>query len=212
MIRKIIFALLAVCLLSFSTEAQKHPQLRYISLDAGVNMAGIRSSGNYDNHAKNYGVRLGLSGNYSLSNLISLGAALAFEQKGAADPVYDINTNLNYLALPVYIKLTAGRDPRLFLTTGVYVSTLLNANRRGERFISGQSNAINEKVTAEFNPLDIGLTAGGGIIVRLYDDFDFLISAGISSGLLNIADTPGHSPKNYHINISAGYIYYIGFR
>jgi hypothetical protein len=193
-------------------EAQKHPQFRYLSFDAGFNAAGIRSATGYDDHAKNFGIRSGISCNYSFNDSRSAGAAVVFDQKGAVDPVFGINTNLSYLTLPVFIKLISGKEPRMFLTAGAYVSTLMNATRRGERFIEGKSTRINEKVTDNFNRHDFGLTAGGGLMFRLYDDFDFMISAGYSAGLLSVEDIPGYNPKNHHLNISAGYIYYIGLR
>ncbi len=213
MTRKIIYALFSIVSLTFlQAEAQKHPQLQYISLDAGLNMAGIHSTGAFDNHNKNFGIRLCLSGNYSFNDYASLGAALSFEQKGAGDPVYDFNTNLNYITLPLYFKVRTGKDPQLFFTAGIYGSRLLSASRRGERFVGGQSEKVNEKVTSEFRPFDMGLAAGGGIMVKLYDNFDFMVSAGISRGLLKIDKLPDESAKNYIIGISAGYIWYIGFR
>lgn len=210
---KIVIAFSIIFLLSAqTTAASKHPQLRYISLDAGLNMAGIRSSDRYDNHAKKFGPALRISGNYSFSDSRSIGASLAFERKGSVDPVHDIKTNLGYLTLPVYFKFVTGKDPRLFFVSGVYASKLLFAGRRGEHYIDGQLTAVNETVTHEFSSFDFGLTAGGGIMVKLYEDFDFLVSGNLSAGLVNIAKYSGQNPKNYTITISIGYIYYIGFR
>lgn len=210
---KIVTVLSIIVLLSSqSVTARKHPQFRYVSLDAGLNMAGIRSSSQYDSHAKNFGTSFSLSGNYSFSDFMSIGASLSFEQKGAVDPVHDVKTNLDYLTLPVYMKFATGKDPRLFLISGAYVSGLIYAGRRGERFIDGQLTTVNEKVTPEFRSFDIGLTVGGGIMVKLYEDFDFKVSGSLSAGLINISGISGQRPKNYHINLSIGYIYYIGFR
>lgn len=210
---KIVIALSIIILFSAQhVAAGKHPQFRYISLDAGLNMAGIRSSDRYDSHAKNFGPALRISGNYSFSDFRSVGASLAFEYKGAVDPVHDIKTNLGYMTLPVYFKLVTGMDPRLFFVSGVYASKLLFAGRRGEQFIDGQRTVVNEKVTQEFRSFDFGLIAGGGIMVKLYEDFDFLVSGSLSAGLMNIAGNSGQRQKNYNITISVGYIYYIGFR
>jgi hypothetical protein len=211
--RKILFPALVLFLLApLNAEAQKHTRLRFVGFDAGLNMAGIRSASAYDSYAKNFGIRSGVSANLSFSDSRSAGVALSFEQKGGVDPALNINTNLDYLTLPVFFHLKTRNDPSLFFTTGIYVSTLLNASRRGESFINGQTGIVRENATSEFRPVDFGLTAGGGIMVRLYADFDFMISAGLSAGLLNIEDIPGHRPRNYNISISAGYIYYMGYR
>jgi hypothetical protein len=213
MSRKVIFLIAAIVILVLpGAHAQKHSRFRYIGLDAGMTMAGIRSSADYVSHASNFGARAGLSGNYSLSNSKSAEAALVFEQKGGTDPVFDITTNLNYLTLPVYFKVVAGGDPQLFVTAGVYGSRLISASRKGVGFAEGRPDTVNEKVTARFRTYDYGLMAGGGMMIRLYDDFDFIVTAGVSGGLLKIDDLPGHNPRNYNINISAGYIYYIGLR
>jgi hypothetical protein len=213
MSRKVVFIIAAVLIMvPPGARAQKHPQFRYIGLDAGMTMAGIRSSADYVSHARNFGARVALSGNYSLSSSKSAEAALVFEQKGAADPVFDITTNLNYLTLPVYFKLVAGNDPQLYITAGAYASRLINASRKGGRYVEGRPDIVNEKVTASFRSLDAGLMVGVGMMIRLYEDFDFIVSAGISGGFLKIDDLPGHKPRNYNISISVGYIYYIGYR
>jgi hypothetical protein len=210
---KIICSVLTVCFfINFNAEAQKHPQLRYLSADAGFNISGIRSAFHYDKHVKNFGANISIAGNYSFSDFKSAGVALSFEQKGASDNVHDVNTNLNYLSLPVYFKWAAGKDPVIFFTTGVYAGWLINANKRGELFVDGKTNRVSENITSGFRSLDGGLIIGTGIMVRLYDDFDFMITVRGSLGLLKIENFPGHNPKNYHINIGLGYIYYIGFR
>ncbi len=213
MSRKVIFLIAAILILALpGAQAQKHSRFRYIGLDAGMTMAGIRSSADYVSHARNFGARAALSGNYSLSNTKSAETALVFEQKGGADPVFDIATNLNYLTLPVYFKMVAGDDPQLFITAGAYASRLISASRKGVGFAEGRPDTVNEKVTARFRPFDYGLMAGGGMMIRLYENFDFIVTSGVSVGLLKIDDLPGRNPRNYNINISAGYIYYIGIR
>ncbi len=211
--RKITFTLIFLFLLAVAESlAQKHPQLQYISLEAGLNMSGIRSAGHYDNHAKNLGTRVSFSAGYSFCDFKSLGASLSFDQKGASDPIHRIVTNLNYLTIPVYFRLATGKDPKLFIAAGGYFSNLISASRKGEVLVEGNTIPVNNRITSEFNRFDAGVTANGGMILRLYDDFDFMISAGISSGLMRIEDIPESRPKNYRLNISAGYIYYIGFR
>jgi len=213
MSRKILLTLLAFSLLVVAeTAAQKYPQFKYIGFDAGVNMAGIRSSEIYDRHLRNFGMNFCVSGIYSFTEQTSVGSALAFEQKGAADNIFDINTNLNYLTLPVYMKWDFGKEPRLFLTAGIYSGWLVSAGRKGKQSSGGNVIEIRENVTDNFRSFDGGLHMSTGMMVRLYDDFDFMIAVRGSYGLMKIKTQPDHQPKNYHLNISLGYIYYIGFR
>ena len=205
-------ALLVLFMPFFAAECQKHPQLRYIGIDAGFNMAGIRQASQYDRHEKNTGANINLSSNYSFSDSKSIGASLSFEQKGAVDHIYDVKTNLNYFTLPLYVKWVTGKEPRFFLTAGGYTALLVSANKRGEQLLDGQTVTVNENVSGNFRSFDYGLLIGTGMMVRLYDDFDFMVSMRGSAGLFKIEDQPGHRPKNYHVNISIGYIYYIGFR
>jgi hypothetical protein len=214
MTRKVIYCLFLILLPGVPClVAQKYPQFRYIGLDAGLTLSGIRSSDNYAGNLSNFGARTGLSGNYSFCVQNSVEAAIFFEQKGGNDPVHDITTNLNYLTLPVYYKLSSGKDPQLFVTAGAYISHLISASRKGMMFADGETVRVNENVTGRFRPFDAGLTAGAGMMVRLYDDFDFKVSVGIAGGLLRVfEDFTGNNPANLNIHISAGYIYYIGFR
>lgn len=195
-----------------SAEANKHPQFRFIGLEAGFNMAGIRSANHYDRHEKNTGAGAVFYVNYSLSDHRSFEAALAFDQKGATDPVYDIRTNMNYITLPLSYKIVTGKDPRLYFSAGVYSGWLLSAGRKGEKLVEGSLIPVNENVTANYRSFDYGVIFGAGMAVKLYDDFDFVVGVRTSIGLFNIEEVYGTRPKNYHINISLGYIYYIGFR
>ncbi len=211
-IRIFCTALSLIFLNCINVEGQKHPRFRYLYLDAGLNIAGVHSGSRFDRHKKNFGTNISLSGNYSFCETRSIGASLAFEQKGAVDNVFDINTNLNYLSLPIYFQWVTGKDPRLFITTGAYTAWLVNATRRGEYVDGGQTVKVNDNVTTDFRPLDFGLLFGFGMMVRLYDDFDFTVTFRGSAGLSNILIHATDNPKNYHFNISLGYIYYIGFR
>lgn len=210
---RFIPCILVLFMLQLSVEAQKHPQLRFIGFTAGMNMAGIRSDLQYDRNKKNFGANINLSANYSFSDSKSIGASLSFEQKGAVDHIYDIKTNINYASLPVYFELITGKEPRFIFTAGVYPAWLISANNRGNKLFDGQSIRVDEDASNNFKSFDFGFLAGTGILIRLYDDFDFLVNIRSSVGLINIKETmQGSRPKNYHFSISIGYIYYIGFR
>lgn len=211
---RLIYTVILVLLLSRADMVgQKHPQFRYISAHAGINMAGIHSDSGYDRYKKNFGASLGVTGNYSFSESKSIGASISLEQKGGVDPVHDLNTNLNYITLPVYMKWAKGKDPRLFLTAGGYVAWLTSANIKGKQHLSGQHSTINESVLDNFRRFDYGIILATGMMVRLYDDFDFKITVGGSAGLSSISSNAGsEDPMNYHFYIRFGYIYYIGFR
>jgi hypothetical protein len=196
-----------------NSQAQKHPQFQYVSFDGGVNMAGIRSDGYFDKHQRNFGLNFSLSGNYSFSETNSIGAGLIFEQKGAADRVFDINTNLNYITLPVYMKFsTRGQISRSFFTAGAYASRMISARRKGTEYTGGEIRRVNETVTENFKSFDYGLALSAGLMIRLYDNVDFLVQVRGMAGLMNIDKDSGNSFRNYHFNAGIGYIYYIGFR
>lgn len=210
---KLFFAVVIILQTLFiRMEAQKHPQFRYVSFEAGMNLSGISSSPQFDEHQKNAGFHAGVSGNYSFSDLKSICASVVFDRKGAVDRVHNINTNLNYVSLPLHMKWIIGKEPRLFFTTGIYVSRLISAQRRGEQNIDGQISAVDENITDEFRPFDIGINVGTGLMIRLYDDIDFMVNVGGVAGLLKISDIPEYSPRNFNLNLSLGYIYFIGHR
>ncbi len=191
---------------------QKHPQLRFVAFDAGLNMSGIRSASEYQRQPGCFGISAGISGNYSFSDSRSVGVSLEFSQKGAAEYIPDINTKLNYLSLPVFYLYNFKKDPGFFVLGGVYGSCLISASRRGELLNSGQNSRISENITSDFMSFDYGILLGMGMTVRLYDDFDFTVKIRGSAGFSKIKNTDESSPRNYNIGISLGYIYYIGFR
>ncbi len=204
--------ILSLLLTGYSGWSQKHPQFRYVSFDAGLNMSGIRSAHEYQKNPGCFGVRAGMSGNYSFSDARSVGFSLLFNQKGAREHIPQIKTNLNYLSLPVFYLYKTGRDPGFFFLGGAYGSYLLNAGRRGELSTGEQQSKIRETVTSEFKSYDYGVILGLGMMIRLYDDFDFKVAIQGSAGLPVIKNMEGSNPRNYNINLSLGYIYYLGFR
>ncbi len=208
-------AVLFLFFLTFSlwdASSQKHPQFSHIGAGGGVNFAGIRGGGNYDSFDKNIGVNIGFKGNYSFSDLFSLGAEVCFEQKGAVDEAFDINTNLSYLTLPFYIKWGLGDKSRFFLISGVYGSYLLNAVKKGEKRVDGRYVSVNDDLSDSFRSYDAGIVLGGGVMVELNWDFDFFVSVRTGFGIPDISENQPCKPKNYHFGVNLGYIYYIGFR
>jgi hypothetical protein len=211
--RRFFFIVFPVIILfNIESASQKHPQIQFVSFDAGLNIAGVRSAMHYDRHEKNFGANFSFSGNYSLSDDISVVASVSFSQKGAVDPVYPINTNLNYFAVPFSLRWVTGKDPKLFFFAGGYSALLIGANRRGEMFIDGQVMRVRESVSSDLRSFDYGIVFGTGMMIRLYDDFDFVINLSGSAGFARIENRYDSKPKNYHFNISLGYVYYIGFR
>ncbi len=208
-------AFLFILVLFFSlpeVAGQKHPQFSHIGAGAGLNFAGIRSGEGYDSHDKNIGLNIGIKANYSFSKLLSAGSGISFERKGAVDETFDVNTNISYISLPLYVEWTLTQKPRFFIQTGVYGSYLINAVKKGDMRVGGQNVPVNEDLKEDFRSYDAGIILRGGFKVELNWDFDFFVSVNTSVGLLNISENSESSPKNYHFGITAGYIYYIGFR
>ncbi|TVR72175.1 MAG: PorT family protein [Marinilabiliales bacterium] len=214
MTRKFAFPALLLCILATGTSwGQKHPQIRYIAFDAGINMAGISSSPEYQRHAGFLGASFRFTGNYSFDDAKSISTSLTFEQKGAPEFIHKINTNLNYLTVPVLYKFsTTGKYPRFHFNAGAYGAYLMNAQRRGALYNGDQQSRVSENITSEFRSLDYGILLGAGMMLRLYDDIDFMINIHGAMGIPMIKEISGSSPRNFNINISMGYVYYIGFR
>jgi hypothetical protein len=192
--------------------SQKHPQLQTIGINAGPGLYGITGVEFYDEYDKNISFHVTPLVNFSLSDRVLICTGLGYELKGAPDKIFDYNTRLSYLVLPVYGKYLFNKSPRFYALAGIYGGYLIGATKKGSMKLGPDETRINENVISDFRRMDLGLTAGAGYMIRLNFDLDFFVEVKTNIGVLNIGAVDGFKPKNYGYSLSLGYLYYIGFR
>lgn len=192
--------------------SQKHPQLQTIGIKIGAGLYGIAGDGFYDEYDKNLSLHFLPLVNFSLADDIHICSALGFEMKGAPDGRFNYNTRLSYLVFPVYGKYLFNKNPRFYFLAGIYGGYLLSAKEKGEMKIGPEVTRLDRNVIEDFKPIDLGITAGAGYMIRLGFDVDFFVELKTNIGLLNISEIEGRKSRNYGYSLSVGYLYYIGFR
>jgi hypothetical protein len=192
--------------------SQKHPQFQTIGIKAGGGLYGIMDGVYYDKYDKFKGWTISPVLNYSVSDYLVFSGELGYEQKGAPDSRFNYNTILDYLILPVHAKFLFNKSPRFYGMAGIYAGYLLKATEKGEKRIGAVVSPVFEDVTARMNRFDAGLSVGAGYMIRLNLKVDFVLELKAHVGLLTNENIEGFSPRNYGYTLSAGYLYYIGFR
>ncbi len=170
-----------------------------IGIKSGANLAGFRT-GNGAN-TDNIGLSIGGIAELKLNKSFSLQAELLYDRKGGlvyvnSSDFYSIDTKLDYINLPVLIKLYFLKN--LSLDFGPQIGFLVNS--KGE-ITNSQGNNEKEVEFNNTNNIDFSLNAGFSYI---FNDKIFL-QAKYSYGLTKIFKDRRY--KNSLVNLSIGYIF-----
>lgn len=213
----LLFALLAVVQLSMAQVS--------IIPKAGITIANVALDDDnfYSDNKKNMiGFTGGLGFNFALTEdeFLSLQPEILYVQKGfAADQSgvtdYDYTYKLNYLEVPVLLKIGFGTDVvRGYINLGPSIGYLMSGNVKGEGdFAEIVSGDVDEKI--EFtdsetddptklhaNRLEFGANFGGGVGFTLGGRSLLFVDARYNAGLTDFSkDTKS---KNQPIYLTAG--------
>jgi opacity protein-like surface antigen len=199
-----------------------------IGLEAGPNWSDIPNW--YGSGFFLPGISAGLTGEYAVTNKISIKSGLLFQQKGhytyqnATDSIgmpisgnyFESTYRLNYLVLPVYGKLYLGNKTKFFVELGPYFGYLLDASFKMVYHRNSQPDQVNtESQTTKFNRADVGASLGAGISIPVKSRFAIDLGLRYDQGILNINPntTPGPGDlqppvlRNISINFLAGIKY-----
>lgn len=181
-------------LLWFATNIlHAQPGRSEIGIEAGAGARHISSSAWKYNVAAGYS--FGVSFQYKLNNSLSLRTNLHMERKGGVlpdvfitdeqgNPLGETNmsTNLDYLTLPILLRLSVGRSVKFFVNLGPYCGLLVRESYRTE----GPNRAIGFN-TSPYDNVDFGLILGMGAAIPLNEKWDLSVEARYNMGLLNIS-------------------------
>lgn len=148
----------------------------------------------------------GLTFNYKITNLFSIGTGIAFEQKGnisdyhhtdlaTAFPPFTYDewrdiSRFNYLTLPIFLKITFGKNKLFFADAGCFMSYLISEN------LIRQSKYFPKEVydyTDSFKRFDYGITAGVGMSKPIKDRIVISFEARNNLGVFDLIDDKGWS-------------------
>lgn len=139
-----------------------------------------------------FGLDLALVTDFPLGDVVSIAPELHWLQKGYKiedfnGPLFDDATStLNYLELPILVKLNFGEEAKFFVMAGPSVGYLLGENTEDE---NGDEIEID---LDDYNRLDLGAHLGAGVgIGPLVIDIRYLL--GVTNFAKDIDDTTIHN-------------------
>lgn len=165
----------------------------------GVSVANLR--GDIDNNDWKAGLTVGGFYNYSGRKGLGFSGQVLYTQLGAQVLNKTNDIRLNYIQVPLLLTYFLGKygnpiRPKLFI--GPHVNFLLNAKDRNGNDIYGQSPNRN------YNPVDIGLTAGVGLNYRIKNKVWLNTDVRYGLGLVDITKSNANRILNHNIGVNVG--------
>lgn len=143
----------------------------------------------------------GLFIRYNLPRFLSFQTGAYFERKGATGKVgmtnlvgepigtARVNTNFDYIVLPLLLRGTMGNNFRLFVEAGGYYGLLLDKSQWIRNRSDGGTD-VESAYMGDFKNYDIGVVAGAGAEVLAGSNMSFSFTVRNNIGLVNISTLP----------------------
>ena len=144
---------------------------------------------------------------YSIRNTHALTAKVLFSQKGARDAASNTNVQLNYVEVPVFVRLFFNRegDVRPNIFAGPSFGFLSNVKSKvGDGDFEKLDNY--EDV---YNTFDLGLGLGLGLSVRVGNEVYFIVDTRYTYGFSDLSKSDS-KVNNQAIGVTAGLSFGIG--
>lgn len=162
---------------------------------------------------------VGLTGSLKLSDGFQIMTELGFQRKGnkysaeynplgqASSDSAKVTTNLDYITVPLYLRVNLGRTSKFYFQAGAYYGYLMHANFSGMR--SGEL-LKREPIRDGLYLHDYGIIAGGGIETPIRQGLGVILDIKYQYGLKDLNKNPliiGNSMplKNKGLTLSMGF-------
>jgi hypothetical protein len=143
--------ILSIALLTGISAAAQAQSIKY-GLKAGASLTSFSGSDS-DGSKSKFGFNGGVLANFAFNDLISLQPEVLYSMKGAKEDGSDLRLNLNYIDVPVLVKVATGATG-LFFELGPQVGFLASAKLKDD------SNSADAKSVVK--SVDFGYAAGLG--------------------------------------------------
>jgi hypothetical protein len=180
-------------------EAQNPHKSPTFGLKGGVHLSSLHGDdAAMDVHAKLISPQVGLTGAYFFTKRLSVNIEANYEKKGGNFKSYELETNLNYATVPLFVKYAFFKDPQIYIYAGGYASYLLSANTKGQFEIFEVSKEINENIKPNLSAYDFGYLLGFGVQGRYNRRIDIFLDLRYCQGLNNIDNKTADHRYNFN--------------
>jgi outer membrane protein W len=191
----IIIFLFTTSITSHLYAQRRNRQVLSIGPKIGINLSNLH--GDVSNQTMQPGLSAGATLTYSVVNTFGISVEALYSQKGAkfenAPPVSGLNPQfttfnrrLNYIEVPLLARYFLNKEgdfrPNVFL--GPNFGFKLNAND-----VNDQTTSDKLDRSSAINPVDVGITGGIGLNMRLQGAMRALLDVRYTHGISNIADS-----------------------
>ncbi|MDD4645656.1 MAG: porin family protein [Bacteroidales bacterium] len=140
---------------------------------------------------------LGLTGSVKFTDGIQLMMDLGYQRKGSSfrnkyldankkevpDSSYRVKTNLDYIDIPLYLRLSLGHSSKFYVQFGGYYGYLVHANFTGQR-LGEMVKRVPIKDGLQLH--DYGVIAGGGIETPIRQGLGIILDIKYQYGLRDL--------------------------
>ena len=198
-ILKLSLTICFVAGLSMISYGQSSDKTWSMGPEVGVNFAKFGKDG--DQTVFNTGLVLGGFLTYSIRNTHAFTTKILFSQKGAKDEASNSQVHLNYVEVPVLLRVFFNRDgairPNIFGGPSFGFLTGVKGKLDGGDY----ENVPDYK--ASYNNFDLGLGIGLGLNFRIAEEMYFIVDTRYTYGLSDIAKSSANV-NNQAVAFSAG--------
>ncbi len=182
--------------------AQNDSEISTFGIKGGVLLSTVTGDNAIDQYAKKLGAQIGVTGALYFNPKLSVRAELNYELKGGKFANHEMNMNLHYATIPLYLKFNFTRDPEFYIYGGGYGSYLITANTKGTyEIIIGDdfiTENINEDINANLNHFDAGFIVGLGAQGRFNRWADIFIDIRYTQGFFNLNNNTADLRYNFN--------------
>ena len=198
---KLTTILLAIIMLFCSETSLGQTNKFDIGLENGPSLRSLWGDDLVENSTDpTIGFSTGQTFQYNFPKLISIRTNVTYERKGAfsklqltdvaGNPIKEITfyINLDYLTMPLLIRLTFGNKIKFFVNIGPYFSYLIN-----QTFDTSAFNLFPIFIsdnTDSFKRFDMGLSSGLGGGLPINDNFLLTLEIRNNLGFYNVSNVP----------------------
>ncbi len=162
-----------------------------VGLEIGPSLRSLRGNDFLKNNEISFGFSGGLTFQYNFTKLLSLRTNISFERKGLTKKIQatdefgkpigetTIQSNFDYLTIPLLARFTFGKKIHFFVNAGPFMGYLLKQKEVVEAFEDYTDN------TDDFKRLDFGITTGLGMSFPIQDKLLLTIEIRNNLGMVN---------------------------